>query len=72
MSHRIIIQSDVKTQASGLLESDISSVEYSFTFTPSHSLTEQQQNSRVALIRKKLEKLAAEVTAAPGTQTLET
>lgn len=63
MSHRIIINSLVSTPSAGLTAEHVSTAEYSFTFSPSHHLSEQEQNKRIAMIRRKLEKLAEEVTA---------
>lgn len=65
MSHRIIISSMVHTENfAATNHTEPSSVEYSFTFMPSHNLTEQQQNKRIAKIRRVLDKLAGDVTAA--------
>lgn len=65
MAHRIIISNRVSNAAelAGISAEHLSLADYQFTFEPSHHLSEQIQNKRIAKIRKVLDKLANEVTA---------
>lgn len=59
MSHRIIISSAVTMSLAS--DQHSSYADYSFTFTPSHHLSDQAVLKRVGRIRKVLEKLANDV-----------
>jgi hypothetical protein len=64
VSHRIIINSIVSNaDVSSTEQTDehVSTAEYSFTFAPSHHLTEQEENKRIAYLRRKLKAIADKV-----------
>ncbi len=66
MSHRVIIDTTTPiytTTPEGRTDLNASAAEYSFTFTPSHHMSEQQQTKRITRIRRVLEKLATDVTS---------